>query len=234
MKATGEVMAIDRTFGSALNKALRGLEQAGVGPLAEDDAWRPSLDYLEGVYAGDAEEDEPIHWVDEAGEACESTRFAQRSAAQIVLRRFLQPSDSRLWRILGLLRRGVPQAAIREATGIAPWFLSEMGRNSALEAEIRATGARLADATDAPATELLATVKRAGFGGRELAELAGTSAGEIRAARLALGLQPGYAMVDTCAAEFAAETPYFYSTYAAAGSAPEAPVVERPAALVIG
>ena len=40
MKATGEVMAIDRTFGSALNKALRGLEQAGVGPLAEDPAWR--------------------------------------------------------------------------------------------------------------------------------------------------------------------------------------------------
>ena len=40
MKATGEVMAIDRTFGSALNKALRGLEQAGAGPLAEDPGWR--------------------------------------------------------------------------------------------------------------------------------------------------------------------------------------------------
>ena len=51
MKATGEVMAIDRTFGSALNKALRGLEQAGVGPLAEDAAWRAALDYLEAVYA---------------------------------------------------------------------------------------------------------------------------------------------------------------------------------------
>src|SRR6185503_18390905 len=195
---------------------------------------RPSLDYLAGVYAGDPDEDEPIRWVDDAGEACESTRFAQRSAAPIVLRRFLQPSDSRLWRILGLLRRGVPQAVIRDATGIAPWFLSEMSRNVDLEADVRATGPRLADATDASASELLATVKRAGFGDRELAELAGTSAGEIRAARLALGLRPGYAMVDTCAAEFAAETPYFYSTYAAAGSAPEAPVVERPAALVIG
>jgi carbamoyl-phosphate synthase large subunit len=234
MKATGEVMAIDRTFGSALNKALRGLEQAGVGPLAEDDAWRRSLDYLAGVYAGDPDDDEPIRWVDEAGEACESTRFAQRSAAPIVLRRFLQPSDSRLWRILGLLRRGVPQAVIGEATGIAPWFLSEMARNVALEADVRATGPALADAGDDAAAELLATVKRAGFGDRELAELAGTSAGEIRTARLTLGLRPGYAMVDTCAAEFAAETPYFYSTYAAAGSEPEAPVVERPAALVIG
>ena len=48
MKATGEVMAIDRTFGAALNKALRGLEQAGAGPLAEDPAWAPTLAYLAG------------------------------------------------------------------------------------------------------------------------------------------------------------------------------------------
>ena len=48
MKATGEVMAIDRTFGAALNKALRGLEQAGAGFLAEDPAWEPTLDYLAG------------------------------------------------------------------------------------------------------------------------------------------------------------------------------------------
>ena len=123
---------------------------------------------------------------------------------------------------------------IGEATGISPWFLAEMGRNIALEAEVTQTGARLADPSDAEAATLLATVKRAGFGDRELAGLAGTTAAELRAARLALGLRPGYAMVDTCAAEFAAETPYFYSTYAAAGSAPEAPPVARPAALVIG
>ena len=140
MKATGEVMAIDRTFGSALNKALRGLEQAGVGPLAEDDAWRPTIDYLAGVYAGDPDADEPIRWIDESGQACESTRHAQRTAAPIVLRRFLEPSDSRLWRILGLMRRGVPEAVIGGATGIAPWFLAEMGRNVALEAEVTRRG----------------------------------------------------------------------------------------------
>ncbi len=236
MKATGEVMAIDRTFGSALNKALRGLEQAGVGPLAEDGAWTPAFDYLAAVYAGTEErfDDEPIRWVDERGEACESTRHAQRSAAPIVLKRFLAPSDSRLWRLLGLLRRGVPQAVIGEATGISAWFLAEMGRNVALEAETTAMGPRLADPGDPEAATLLATVKRAGFGDRELAGLAGTTAEELRAARLVLGLRPGYAMVDTCAAEFAAATPYFYSTYAAAGSAPEAPPVEREAALVIG
>jgi carbamoyl-phosphate synthase large subunit len=235
MKATGEVMAIDRTFGSALNKALRGLEQAGVGPLSEDPSWGSTFDYLAGVYAGDPDADEPIRWVDETGQACESTRFAQRSAAPIVLKRFLAPSDSRLWRLLGLLRRGVPEATIQAATGIASWFLAEMGRNVALEREVRAAGGRLADAAADPATaELLATAKRAGFGDRELAAMAGIDEEAVRAARAALNLRPGYAMVDTCAAEFAAETPYFYATYAAAGSEPEAPPVPREAALVIG
>ena len=234
MKATGEVMAIDRTFGSALNKALRGLEQAGAGPLAEDPSWTSAFDYLAGVFAGDPDENEPIRWVDDAGQACESTRFAQRSAAPIVLKRFLEPSDSRLWRLLGLLRRGVPEAVVGEVTGISAWFLAEMGRNVALEREVTTAGARLADPRDDEAAVLLATVKRAGFGDRELAGLSGTTSDALREARLARGIVPGYAMVDTCAAEFAAETPYFYSTYAAAGSAPEAPPVDRPAALVIG
>ncbi len=109
-----------------------------------------------------------------------------------------------------------------------------MGRNVALEREVTKAGATLADPGDDQAAELLATVKRAGFGDRELAGLSGTTPDALRAARVARGIVPGYAMVDTCAAEFAAETPYFYSTYAASGSAPEAPPVDRPAALVIG
>ena len=125
----GDVVKLDRTFGAALNKALRGLEQAGAGPMGEDPSWAPTFDYLAAVYAGiDAEEggagfdglppdDAPIRWVGEGGEACESTRFAQRSGAPIVLKQFLEPSDSRLWRVLGLLRRGVPQEVVRRATG---------------------------------------------------------------------------------------------------------------------
>jgi carbamoyl-phosphate synthase large subunit len=235
MKATGEVMAIDRTFGAALYKALRGLEQAGAGPLAEDPSWAPTLDYLAVVLGGDPDDDAPIRYFDEAGEACESTRFAQRSAAPIVLRRFLAPSDSRLWRVLALLRRDVPEEAIQLATGIAPWFLAEMGRNVGLEGEIRRFGGRLAaPAGDVEAAQLLATAKRFGYGDGDIANLASVPVRAVREARRALGLEPGYAMVDTCAAEFAAETPYFYATYAAAGSAPEAPPVSRPAALVIG
>jgi carbamoyl-phosphate synthase large subunit len=243
MKATGEVMAIDRTFGAALNKALRGLEQAGAGPLAEDAAWAPTLGYLAAVLGGDPDDDAPIRYLDESGTACESTRFAQRSAAPIVLKQFVEPSDSRLWRVLALLRRGVPEEAIQRATGIASWFLAEMGRNVGIEDEIRAMGARLvglggaggsAAAIDAEAASLLATAKRFGFGDGDVATLASVPLASVREARRTLGLEPGYAMVDTCAAEFAAETPYFYATYAAAGSAPEAPPVPRPAALVIG
>ena len=250
MKATGEVMAIDRTFGSALNKALRGLEQAGAGPLAEDPAWTATVAYLAAALGRDparAEQDAEqaadqdgeqgggiIRWIDERGEACESTRLAQRTAAPIVLRRFLAPSDDRLWRILALLRRHVPQVDIGDVTGIHSWFLAELGRNVALEAEVQAAGARLGDPGDSVGVELLGTVKRAGFGDHELAGLSGLADADIRSARLANGIVPGFAMVDTCAAEFAAETPYFYSTYAASGSPPEAPPVPRSAALVIG
>jgi carbamoyl-phosphate synthase large subunit len=265
MKATGEVMAIDRTFGAALNKALRGLEQAGAGPLAEDPAWTPTLAYLAaalvgadagdsdsadgafdgGAFDGPALPDEAgsvIRWIDENGDACESTRHAQRTAAPIVLRRFLAPSDNRLWRILALLRRGVPEPALEAATGINPWFVAELGRSIALERRLRDAGPALLAAgpgldgapADLSMATLLATAKRAALGDREIAALAGVGESEIAATRRALGLVPGFSMVDTCAAEFAAETPYFYATYAAAGSAPEAPPVARPAALVIG
>ncbi len=237
MKATGEVMAIDRTFGAALNKALRGLEQAGAGPLSEDASWRPTLDYLAAVYGAGRDEDEPIRWIDADGQACESTRLAQRTAAPIVLRRFVAPSDSRLWRLLALLRRGVPEEVLQAATGIAPWFVTELARNVALEAAIRAAGeALVADEPASDAIALLATAKRTALGDADIARLIGptVSTMDVRRARTAIGLVPGFAMVDTCAAEFAAETPYFYSTYAAAGSPPEAEAVPRPAALVIG
>ncbi len=247
MKATGEVMAIDRTFGAALNKALRGLEQAGIGPLAEDAAWGPTLAYLSALYARPAgagpdgleDPDEeldraPIRWVAADGAACESTRHAERTAGPIVLGQFLGPSDTRLWRILALLRRGVPEATIGAATGIGAWFLAEFGRAVALERAVSEAGPAVADPNDGQAMRLLATVKRAGFGDQELATLAGIEPEAIRQARRAVGIVPGFAMVDTCAAEFAAETPYFYSTYAAAGSPPEAAPVVRPAALVIG
>ncbi|MDQ3870654.1 MAG: carbamoyl-phosphate synthase large subunit, partial [Chloroflexota bacterium] len=217
MKATGEVMAIDRTFGAALNKALRGLEQAGAGYLWEDPAWEPTLERLVGAASGTAgrQPDGP----EESGSS--------------LLRRFLAPSDTRLWRVLALLRRGVAATELQTATGIAPWFLSEMGRLVALEQRLRAMRDPVRAGERLPGP-LLVAAKRAAFSDRDISELTGLPREDVAGGREEIGLRPGYAMVDTCAAEFAAETPYFYSTYAAAGSPPEAPAVERPAALVIG
>src|SRR5437867_3249899 len=199
MKATGEVMAIDRTFGAALNKALRGLEQPAAGVLAEDPAWAAELDAIG------------------RGPLVEPARLA----------RFLEASDSRLWRVLALLRRGVAVAVLHTASGIAAWFLAEMARLVALERALH-------DAGDPVPIELMVEAKRAGYGDRDIATVSGSSTEDVAARREALDLHPGFAMVDTCAAEFAARTPYFYSTYAAAGSPPEADPVARPAALVIG
>ena len=98
-----------------------------------------------------------------------------------------------------------------------------MGRNVALEAEVtrrraaaRGSGGRRRRPSSSPRSSA------PGSATGSWPTWPARPQDEIRAARLALGLRPGYAMVDTCAAEFAAETPYFYSTYAAAGSAPEA------------
>ena len=61
--------------------------------------------------------------------------------------------------------------------------------------------------------ELLAKAKSLGFSDRQIAHLTGTSEGQVRALRHELGLAPSYRLVDTCAAEFEAATPYYYSTY---------------------
>jgi carbamoyl-phosphate synthase large subunit len=244
MKATGEVMAIDRTFGSALNKALRGLEQAGAGFLAEDPAWDLTLDVLAAWAAGGRADrpaiprstivaipglgsrgdDAPI---DGAGLLTGGSADWVTLDRGVLLERFLAPSDSRLWRILALLRRGVAAGVIQRVTGIAPWFLSEMERLSDLERRLR-------DAGPEPTDGLLVAAKRAAFSDRDIAAICGLPEARVRERRHALGLRPGFAMVDTCGAEFDAETPYFYATYAASGAHPEAPPVERPAAVVIG
>ena len=202
MKATGEVMAIDRTFGAALNKALRSMEQKGSGPTAEEPSWADELAAI----------------VSHGGAG---------------LREFLRPSDSRLWRLLAALRRGVSTDQIHEATGITRWFLAEFERIVSIEARVRDSGRTLIG-PDPDSVSLLATAKRLAIGDEVLAGVSGIEEGRITMRRAQLGLTPGYAMVDTCAAEFAAATPYFYSTFAAAGSPAEAPPVSRPAALVIG
>ena len=115
------------------------------------------------------------------------------------------PSCERYELVLQAFRQGVTVADVHALTGISPFFLSELRDIVELEAEVRGS-ARLDPG-------LLRRMKRHGFSDRRLAELSGRTEGEVRALRLEHGVVPVYKAVDTCAAEFAAETPYFYSTY---------------------
>jgi carbamoyl-phosphate synthase large subunit len=131
---------------------------------------------------------------------------------------FLAASDSRLWRMVALLRRRwADPAALSRATGIAPWFAERLAE--LVEAERHLVGAPLLEA------------KRAGFGDAEIAALSGVPTVAIRRARVRAGIAPAYRRVDTCAGEFPAETPYFYSSY----TEPEVPPpADRRSAIVVG
>ena len=247
MKATGEVMAIDRTFGAALNKALRGLEQAGVGPLAENPEWPPTLDYLAAVYQAPNDDELPL-----AGPSTSST--PRRSAGSMPTakpanrpgspsarprRSSCAGSWSRPTRACGgcspCSAGACPRRRSGAATGIASWFLAEFGRAVALESAV--ASARAAARATRPTARRCACWRRSSGPASAIVSWPAWPASSRASSgrrRRTVGLRPGYAMVDTCAAEFAAETPYFYATYAAAGSPPEAPPVGRPAALVIG
>ncbi|MBA2254819.1 MAG: carbamoyl-phosphate synthase large subunit, partial [Chloroflexi bacterium] len=155
------------------------------------------------------------------------------AARPTVLRRFLAPSDTRLWRLLALLRRGLQASELVAATGIAPWFVSELERLVDVESRLRESAAAVR-AGEPAGLSLLFAAKRAAFSDRDIATIIGGDATALAGLRASCGMEPGFAMVDTCAAEFVAETPYFYSTYAATGSEPEAPPVAQPAAVVIG
>ena len=205
MKATGEVMAIDRTFGAALNKALRGLEQAGAGFLAEDPSWDDDLAALSGAVAGRPHR-RPVA-------AAQGVPGAVRLAA-------VAPA--------GAAAAGRPGRRAAPGHGIAPWFLAEMERLVDLAHRMTEEGS---GAHRRPARGRQARlVRRPRHRDPDRPRPAARSPSDAWPS--ACG--PGFAMVDTCAAEFAAETPYFYATYAATGSPPEAPPVARPAALVIG
>ncbi|HZC31216.1 MAG TPA: carbamoyl-phosphate synthase large subunit, partial [Gaiellaceae bacterium] len=188
MKATGEVMAIDRTFEAALLKALRSLEIKGQGLLWESKEWA-------GIQNGNE-----------------------------LVERTLQgpPTDERLWRVLAALRRGAEVERVHSATGIDRWFLERF------RTVVRAADA-LHGATPTPA--MLRRAKRLGFSDSDIGTLTGILPADVRRLREQWGIVPVYKMVDTCAAEFEAVTPYFYSTYEQEN---EAPALEGEKAIVLG
>ncbi len=127
------------------------------------------------------------------------------------------PTDGRIFAVLEALRRGMAPARVAAATGYAAWFCDRLQELVAQEeAAARALGAAAADA-DAPlrpaAVRALRQAKQAGLDDRRLAELAGVGAGWVAGRRRAAGFEPTDKCGDTCASEFAASTPYFYSSF---------------------
>jgi len=186
MKATGEVMAIERTFEGALLKALRSLDQ-GVDGLWWDEARRASTgEMLEGVERGD---------------------------------------DRRLLYVAELLRRGHDVDDLYRRTGIDPFFLHKIRHVVQIENELASHAGGL------PPDGLLSHAKRYGLPDALISRLTGVEEETVRERRRGLDLRPVYKMVDTCAAEFSASTPYYYSTYDAED---EVEKTGRPAVLVLG
>ncbi|MFT8871797.1 MAG: carbamoyl-phosphate synthase (glutamine-hydrolyzing) large subunit [Sporolactobacillus sp.] len=183
MKATGEVMAIERTFAGALNKAARSLE-LGFSGVDNPAFHEVSTDVLNAQLA--------------------------------------RATDLRLFAVAELLRRGISVQSLHESTQIDDWFLSELADLIRLEQDIRVNGLT-ADA--------LALAKRMNISDEHLAELSGSDLAAIQNRRREAGLHPSYHLVDTCAGEFEAQTPYYYSTW---DGRDEAATDARPKLLIVG
>ncbi len=115
-----------------------------------------------------------------------------------------RPNAERLWYIAQGFREGLGISEIHDLTGIDPWFLHNIREIVEMEAEIR---------NSSLSPELLFRAKSWGFSDRRIALLAGGEEADVRRLRRDLGMRAAYKMVDTCAAEFEAYTPYLYSTY---------------------
>ncbi len=133
--------------------------------------------------------------------------------------------DRRIWVIAEALRRGVSYETIHDITKIDIWFIDKLAILVEMEAALKAAGKDL----DA---DLLREAKRIEFPDNVIAALTGISQGEIKEMRRANGIRAAYKMVDTCAAEFAAETPYYYSCYGSENEA--AQTGGRKKVLVLG
>ena len=116
-------------------------------------------------------------------------------------------SHDRLYQVYRALRERMPVEEVYRRTGIDPWFLDNLLQISEMEKELE--GHDLAGVPDA----LLREAKRCGFSDVELARLLGVGELEVREHRTRRGISAVFKAVDTCAAEFEARTPYYYSTY---------------------
>jgi carbamoyl-phosphate synthase large subunit len=142
-----------------------------------------------------------------------------------LLRRCASPHDGRMATLHQAIRAGAGVAGLAEATGIDPWFIDQIK-------SIEEIAQRIAHGRNAPrGADEFRAAKAAGFSDAQIAQILGTTEAEIRGQRHGLGVRPVYHTVDTCAAEFAARTPYLYSTY---DVETEVPSGDRPKVIILG
>ncbi len=192
MKSVGEAMSIGRTFKEALQKGLRSLEikRFGLGGDGRDKVFGESLPTREA-------------YLDFMNKALRDEELGRKIKGYIAV-----PKEDRIFYVKYAFLAGISQDEIYNLTHIDPWFLVQIKQIVDLEKELLDVGTRRT-----VSLQLLKRAKQYGFSDRQLAFYWDKSEKEIRDLRKALKIQPVYKLVDTCAAEFKAYTPYFYSTY---------------------
>jgi carbamoyl-phosphate synthase large subunit len=139
-----------------------------------------------------------------------------------------RPNATRVFAIRAAFKRGWTVERVQAATGMDPWFLGQFEELAAFEGEIAAAGSVDGLKRDLPRFR---QAKDFGYSDRQIAYLLGCTEDAVRAAREGVGLLPVYSLVDTCAAEFRAFTPYFYSTY---GGVDETRPTDRRKVMILG
>jgi len=143
-----------------------------------------------------------------------------------IIAKLATPNADRIWYLHYALRSGMTLEEIHGLTRIDPWFLTHLAQIVKQEVELRAIGS-LEAATE---TELR-SAKQSGFSDRQLAHIWGTSESDVRRVRLQRGVEAVFKLVDTCAAEFEAYTPYYYSTF---DREDESRVGDKPRVMILG
>ncbi|MEL7300492.1 MAG: carbamoyl-phosphate synthase large subunit [Pseudomonadota bacterium] len=189
MKSVGEAMSIGRTFHESVQKALASMESGLTGFDDYIPAEIPAdrLTRREGVLYGESPE-------------------VQQTIDKVITRDLALQTPDRLRLIAQAMRFGFSDEEIQDITSFDPWFLARIREIVAAEAEI-IDGGLPGDATG------LRRLKMMGFSDARLATLSGETEAGVRNARIGQGVTAVFKRIDTCAAEFEAQTPYMYSTH---------------------
>jgi carbamoyl-phosphate synthase large subunit len=132
---------------------------------------------------------------------------------EFVTKKLRQPNDARIFYIGDALRIGMTVKEIGELTGIDPWFLENIKEIVDFEAALQDAAGAKGDLKNRLTPALLEQSKKMGFSDRQLSVFFGVHEDDVKELRRHQGLKTTYKLVDTCAAEFEAYTPYYYSTY---------------------